>query len=68
LIVDFTRAIRCKNDDRFVASAQGAHFGDCDLKVGEQFQQKALKFFVGTIQFVDQEHGRTLVALINRLA
>src|SRR4051812_24998765 len=66
-IVEIARAVRGDNHDWAVLCAQGAQFGDADLKIGEQFEQKALELFVGAIQLVDQQHWRGGMGLVDRL-
>ncbi len=48
-------------------SSDGAQFGDGDLKIGQCFEQKCLKWGVSAVQLVDEQNGRALLIRLHSL-
>ena len=57
--MNFARSVRGDDDDGRIVRHNRAEFGDRHLEIGEQFEQQRLKFLVGAINLVDEQHGRT---------
>ena len=51
----FARAVGGQHDHRMLAGAQRAEFGNRDLEIGEQLEQKGLELLVGLVDLVDQQ-------------
>ena len=58
-IVHIARAVGSEDDNWWRGCAVRAQFWDGDLKIGQHFKQVGLKFVVGAVDFVDQQHGRS---------
>ncbi len=56
--MDFARAIRGDDDDRGALCLDSADFGNGDLEIRQDLQQIGFERFIGSIQFVDEQHGR----------
>ncbi len=39
----------------------GAQLGYADLPVGENFEEETLKLFIGPVEFIDEQYGRSVV-------
>ena len=53
-VVNIARAVGSQDHHGVALGPNRANFRDTDLKIGEDFQQKRLKFFVRPIYFVDE--------------
>ena len=60
-VVNFARPVGGDDDDRQLLGLDRAEFRNGDLKIGQDFEKKSLKRFVGPVQFVDQEDRRRAV-------
>jgi len=65
--MNFPGAVRGDDDDRRLRRFHGAEFGDGHLEIAEDFQQIGLESFVGTVEFIDQEHRRPRDIRLQRL-
>jgi hypothetical protein len=65
--VHLARAVRREDHQWRLLRAHGAELGNRDLEFGEQLQQVAFELFVGAIDLVDQQDGRTRPGRIDRL-
>ena len=63
--MDVARAVRRDDDDRRLVRANRAELGNGDLKIREELQQVPFELFVGAIDLVDEQHGRTLARLLD---
>ena len=54
----FAGAVGSENDDGRLRRADGAKFGDRDLKIRQRLQQERLERFIGAVDFIDQKHRR----------
>jgi hypothetical protein len=45
-----------------VPGLDGAHLGNADLEIGEQFEKESLEGLIGAVDFVDQQHGRGVLS------
>ena len=55
-------AVAGEYDLRNVGGAKRADFGHGDLVVGQHFEQKSFKGFVGAVDLIDQQHARASLA------
>ena len=66
-VVHFARAVRREDDERGLDGPHGPELGNGDLKFREQLEEKSFELFVGAIDFVDQQNGRTCTPGIDGL-
>ena len=58
--MNLARTVRGDDDDRRRLGAHGPDFGDRDLEIRKDLEKIGLKRFIGPVELVDQEHGRTV--------
>ena len=56
--MDLTGAIRCQDDEWRRGRPQRSKLWNRDLELGQQFQKESLEFFVGAIDFINEQDGR----------
>ena len=66
-VMDFAGAVGGDDDNRRLFGLDRAKLRNCDLKVGQHFQQERLERLIRAVKFVDQEHGRSARLAAQRL-
>ena len=66
-VVNFTCAIRGQDYQWWFGRPHRAEFRNRDLKLRQQFEQVPFELFVRTVDFVDEQHGRSRPGRVNCL-
>ena len=66
-VVDVAGAVRRDHHERRHRSAKRAELGDRDRVVGQDLEEEGLELVVRPVDFVDEQHGRRTLSVVDRL-
>ena len=66
-VVHLTGAVRRDDHKRRLLGLDGPDLGNRNLEVRQQLEQERLELFVGPVDLVDQQDGRRLIGVVDRV-